>query len=105
MERSAGGSSGRAAAAVAAGITAIAHGTEGGSIPIPSWCGLVELHPSRGLISGGPETKDASVGLTRAFAIHPFDVLLTPPCQSSPCRMAASILPPIQRFPQKKGSK
>ena len=60
--RSAGGSSGGAAAAVSAGLVAVAQGTDGaGSIRIPaSVCGLVGLKSSRGRVSAGPVMADIS---------------------------------------------
>ncbi|MBL8628129.1 MAG: amidase [Rhodospirillaceae bacterium] len=71
LERTTGGSSGGAAAAVATNIVPIANASDGaGSIRVPaSCCGVFGLKPTRGRVPRGPATFESWNGLGTIHAI------------------------------------
>lgn len=97
--RSAGGSSGGACAAVAAGLVPVAHASDGaGSIRIPAaWCGLVGLKPSRDRIvwrhagTGRSEVEFVVARSLRDTAAFVDALRATPARQPSSCEFEAAL--------------
>lgn len=123
LARTPGGSSGGAAAAVAAGVLPLAHGSDGGgSLRIPaSCCGLFGIKPSRGRVSPAPyvsgslelsqsgplatSVRDAAAFLDVLAGYEPGDAHWAPPperpfleeCDREPgrLRVAFTVEPPM----------
>ena len=99
-DRSAGGSSGGACAAVAAGLVPVAHASDGaGSIRIPAaWCGLVGLKPSRGRIASDPRLiRPTSVEFAVARSLRDTAVMLDLLAGSRPGALF-TLAPPRRSF-------
>src|SRR5450631_2755183 len=125
LSRSAAGSSGGAAAALATGMAWLAHGTDmGGSLRNPaSFCGVVGLRPSIGRVAHTPTFKidrnltvhgpmarnveDLALLLDAMSGEHPADPLSLPPLPSRSCpprapatSRSASPIRPISASPR-----
>jgi amidase len=105
-DRSAGGSSGGACAAVAAGLVPVAHANDGaGSIRIPAaWCGVVGLKPSRGRVALEPTSISRSdVGFAVARSLRDVAALLDAVHGSQPGDLFR-VPPPARPFSEEVGA-
>ena len=109
LTRSAGGSSGGSAAAVASGMVPIAHGNDGGgSIRIPAAaCGLFGLKPSRGRVPNAPflEAFSYPVGCTHSLTrtVRDSAALLDAVAGPAPGD-AVAVAPPARPFVDEVGA-
>jgi amidase len=104
--RSAGGSSGGACAAVAAGLVPVAHASDGGgSIRIPAaWCGIVGLKPSRGRIALEPTTIGRTLtGFTVTRSVRDTARLLDAAAGNEPGDLYR-LPPPLRPFADEVGA-
>jgi amidase len=107
LTRTPGGSSGGSAAAVAAGMVAVAHASDGGgSIRIPaSMCGLVGLKPTRGRMSLGPFGDESGLSVQHAVTrtVRDTAAMLDATCGPGPGDMAVAP-PPWRPFLDEVGA-
>jgi len=99
LSRSPGGSSGGSAAAVAAGMTSVAHGSDGGgSIRIPaSMCGLVGLKVSRGRMSLGPDRDESGLSVQNVLTRSVRDLAAALDGTAGPAPGDMAVAPPPTR--------
>jgi amidase len=105
-DRSPGGSSGGACAAVAAGLVPIAHANDGaGSIRIPAaWCGVAGLKPSRGRVALEPTSiSRTDVGFAVARSLRDLAGLLDAVHGSEPGDLFR-LAPPARPFAEEIGA-